>query len=169
MDLIFRSLITDDWQNVASIYLEGIRTGHATFQTVVPSWEKWDSDHLKSCRIIADCAGEMAGWAALSPVSGRCVYAGVAEVSIYLAEKFRGQKIGTLLLQKLIEESERNGIWTLQSGIFPENRASIALHEKLGFRIVGYREEIGEMDGVWRDTVLMERRSKVTGIGQDNT
>ena len=152
------------WDAVKAIYLQGIATKQATFQTEAPSWEDWDKGHLPHLRYVLFIEDVVAGWAALSPVSERCVYAGVAEVSIYIHEDFRGRGIGKLLLQKLIEESEKHGIWTLQSGIFPENLSSIALHEKLGFRKVGFREKIGKMDGVWRDTVLMERRSKTTGI-----
>ena len=151
------------WEEVRNIYLHGIATKQATFQTDAPTWEEWDKGHLSSLRYVAVIDGTVAGWAATTPVSGRCVYAGVTEVSVYIHEAFRGKGIGTALLQKLITESEGNNIWTLQSGIFPENTASIALHEKLGFRKIGYREKIGKMDGVWRDTVLMERRSKITG------
>lgn len=153
----------DHWEEVRNIYLHGIATKQATFQTDAPTWEEWDKGHLSSLRYVAVIDGTVAGWAATTPVSGRCVYAGVTEVSVYIHEAFRGKGIGTALLQKLITESEGNNIWTLQSGIFPENTASIALHEKLGFRKIGYREKIGKMDGVWRDTVLMERRSKITG------
>ena len=151
------------WPQVKSIYEEGIQTGNATFQQQAPEWENWNEDHLQHSRIVALDNDEVGGWAALSPVSERCVYAGVAEVSVYVAEKFRGKKIGTLLLKQLIAQSEINGIWTLQSGIFPENVASIKLHEANGFRIVGYREKVGQMNGVWRDTTLLERRSKLIG------
>ncbi|WP_285057557.1 GNAT family N-acetyltransferase [Pedobacter ginsengisoli] len=149
--------------DVKTIYLHGIATKQATFQTEAPSWEEWDKGHLPELRYVAIIDGAVAGWAALSPVSSRCVYAGVTEVSVYVHEDYRGKGAGTALLQKLITESETNNIWTLQSGIFPENIASIALHEKLGFRKIGYREKIGKMDGLWRDTVMMERRSKITG------
>lgn len=151
------------WPQVKSIYEEGIQTGNATFQQQAPEWENWNEDHLPHSRIVAFDNDEVAGWAALSPVSERCVYAGVAEVSVYVAEKFRGKKIGTLLLKQLIAQSEINGIWTLQSGIFPENVASIKLHEANGFRVVGYREKVGQMNGVWRDTILLERRSQLIG------
>ena len=151
------------WPQVKSIYEEGIQTGNATFQQQAPEWENWNEDHLPHSRIVALDNDEVAGWAALSPVSERCVYAGVAEVSVYVAEKFRGKKIGTLLLKQLIAQSEINGIWTLQSGIFPENVASIKLHEANGFRVVGYREKIGQMNGVWRDTTLLEKRSQLIG------
>ena len=152
-----------DWQSVEAIYREGIRTGNATFEQQVPGWEEWNNDHLQHSRIIAKADGVVAGWAALSPVSGRCVYGGVAEVSVYVAEKFRGQKIGTGLLKELIRQSEENNIWTLQAGIFPENKSSLRIHEANGFRTVGYRERIGQMNGVWRDTVLLERRSGSIG------
>lgn len=151
------------WEDVSTIYLQGIATKQATFQTEAPTWEDWDKGHLSKLRYVAIIDGTIAGWAALSPVSGRCVYAGVTEVSVYIHEGYRGKGIGKALLQKLITESETGNIWTLQSGIFPENLASIALHEKLGFRKIGYREKIGKMDGIWRDTVVLERRSKITG------
>lgn len=152
------------WENVREIYLEGIATGQATFQTTAPGWEDWDSSHTANCRFVALKNEEVMGWAALTPVSGRCVYAGVAEVSVYIAEKARGNGVGTLLLNKLVEESEKNHYWTLQSSIFPENEASIKLHQKAGFRIMGIRERIGKMNGLWRDTVILERRSTTIGI-----
>lgn len=152
------------YPQVAAIYLQGIETGVATFQTEGTDWEAWDKSHLPNCRIAAFENNQMAGWAALSPVSSRCVYAGVAEVSIYIAEGFRGKGVGKLLLQKLIEESEATGLWTLQSGIFSENKASIKLHEHCGFRIIGYREKIGKKGDVWKDNIIMERRSKTVGI-----
>ena len=153
-----------DWDDVRAIYLEGIATGNATFEKSAPDWERWDAGHLQSCRLLARAAGEVLGWAALSPVSSRCVYAGVAEVSVYVSERARGQGIGLLLLSELVADSERHGIWTLQAGIFPENQASIALHQRAGFRMVGVRERLGSMDGRWRDVVLMERRSAITGV-----
>lgn len=159
-----RNMENRDWNVVAEIYKQGIETGNATFQQEVPVWEEWDKGHLSSCRLVAETRNEVAGWAALSPVSSRCVYAGVAEVSVYVSTKFRGHKIGSFLLKKLIEESEANNIWTLQAGIFPENTPSIKIHEQYGFRGVGYREKIGNMNGVWRDTLLFERRSAKTGI-----
>jgi L-amino acid N-acyltransferase YncA len=154
----------EHWETVRKIYQEGIATGNATFETSVPEWEEWDKRHLPSCRLVARADNKVLGWAALSPVSSRCVYGGVAEVSIYVAEDARGQGIGRRLLAALVEASEQNGIWTLQAGIFPENAASIQLHQQAGFRIVGRRERIGRMDGRWRDTVLMERRSAVVGV-----
>ena len=158
------SLLPSHWERVKDIYEEGIRSGNATFQQSAPAWEQWDGDHLPHSRIVAMLDNEVAGWAALTPVSGRCVYAGVGEVSVYVGEKFRGRGIGGSLLKELVQQSEENALWTLQAGIFPENTASIRLHEANGFRRVGYREKIGRMNGVWRDTVLMERRSSVVGM-----
>lgn len=155
----------DDWPTVAAIYASGIATGEATFQTSVPTWSLWDASHLPTCRLIARAAdGTIEGWAALSPVSSRPVYAGVAEVSVYVAEPVRGQGVGRRLLAALVAESEKDGRWTLQAGIFPENEASVALHVSCGFRIVGRRERIGSRDGVWRDNLLLERRSSVVGL-----
>ncbi|SDG87186.1 GNAT family N-acetyltransferase [Chitinophaga filiformis] len=152
------------WEQVKTIYESGIATGNATFQTSAPSWEEWDKAHIQHCRLVAVENDTVLGWAALTPVSGRCVYAGVAEVSVYVAEAARGKGTGSKLMQALISESEGNGFWTLQAGIFPENTASIRLHEQHGFRQVGYREKIGQMNGIWRNTVLMERRSNVVGV-----
>jgi phosphinothricin acetyltransferase len=162
--IILRPMTPMDWESVAEIYRQGIETGNATFQTEVPSWDNWNSGHLKLCRIIAVCQDEIVGWAALLPVSGRSVYAGVAEVSVYVSTHHTGRKIGTNLLEKLISESEKAGFWTLQSSVFAENKASIKIHENLGFRHIGYREKIAKLNGLWRDTILLERRSKVTGI-----
>lgn len=150
------------WPAVAEIYKEGIATGNATFEQTCPSWEEWDSDHKKECRFVMFEEDELLGWAALSNVSGRCIYAGVCEVSVYVAARSRGRGIGKNLLNALIAESEKQGIWTLQSGIFPENKASIQLHKNLGFREVGFREKIGKMNGIWRDVVLLEKRSDLT-------
>ena len=152
------------YKEVAAIYLQGIATGIATFQTEATDWENWDKSHLSNCRLAAFAEHQMAGWTALSPVSSRCIYAGVAEVSIYIEENFRAKGVGKYLLLKLIEESESAGLWTLQSGIFPNNSASIKLHEQCGFRTIGYREKIGKIDGVWKDNIIMERRSKIVGI-----
>jgi phosphinothricin acetyltransferase len=160
-ELRIEPMTADDWPDVRSIYLEGIATGNATFEQSAPEWEIWDAAHLKECRIVARLHDGLVGWAALTPVSGRCVYAGVAEVSVYVAERMRGRKIGQRLLASLIEESEKHGIWTLQAGIFPENTASIGAHKRCGFRVVGTREKLGRMNGVWRDVILMERRSKL--------
>jgi phosphinothricin acetyltransferase len=152
-----------DWPTVSKIYGEGIATGNATFEKSIPDWQKWDASHLRTCRLVARSGDGVLGWAALTPVSGRCVYAGVAEVSVYVALRARGQHIGSKLLCALVEASEHEGIWTLQAGIFPENIVSIELHKRCGFSIVGTRERLGRMDGRWRDVALMERRSKVVG------
>src|SRR5580693_7144813 len=154
---VVSEMTSQDWNAVRAIYLEGIKTGNATFEESAPEWEKWDAGHLKACRFVARLGSEILGWAALSPVSGRCVYAGVAEVSVYVAEKARGRRIGSSLLDALVGASERQGIWTLQAGIFPENVSSIELHKRTGFRIVGTREKLGCMNGRWRDVILMER------------
>jgi phosphinothricin acetyltransferase len=164
MDLQIRDMTEDDWPRVSEIYFEGIETERATFETVVPSWELWDQGHLGTPRLVATEGGHIVGWAALSPVSQRAVYAGVAEVSVYVAGAMRGRGIGRALLNRLSEASERNGIWTLQAGIFAGNEASIALHRRCGFRVVGVRERIGWLHGAWHDVVLMERRSAAVGI-----
>jgi len=162
--VIIEEMSEKSWEAVRGIYNAGIATKNATFQSEAPEWEAWDQSHRKDCRLIALVNDQIAGWAALSNVSSRCVYDGVAEVSIYIDTAFRGMGIGDQLMKRLIKESERQGIWTLQSGIFPENEASIALHLKNGFRILGTREKIGKMDNRWRDTITLERRSKVVGI-----
>ena len=163
--MVVREMTQSDWSDVARIYDEGIATGYATFETNVPQYGDWDKAHVRLCRLIAEEDGSIQGWAALSPVSSRCVYGGVAEISIYIGENARGKGIGKVLLARLIEESERAGYWTLQSGIFPENKASIKLHERLGFRFLGKRESIGKTnDGIWKDNLLFERRSKKVGI-----
>ena len=153
----------DHWPQVKAIYENGIATGHATFQTSAPEWEEWNSAHVKSCRLVAIENDKILGWAALTAVSGRCVYAGVAEVSVYVDEKVRGKGIGSALLYELIRESEEDNFWTIQAGIFPENMASIKIHQSAGFRIIGTREKIGQMNGIWRDTILLERRSTTVG------
>ena len=154
-----------DWSRVSKIYAEGISTGHATFETTTPSFENWDKAHIKNCRLVAEVNGKVLGWAALSPVSSRCVYGGIGEVSVYVSSEARGLGIGKALLQELITESETAGYWTLQSGIFPENNASIKLHEKVGFRFIGRREKVGKTkDGLWKDNLLFEKRSKNVGI-----
>jgi L-amino acid N-acyltransferase YncA len=157
-------LLSEHWPSVKAIYEQGIATGHATFQTSAPEWAEWDGAHLKHSRLVALENGQVIGWAALTPVSGRCVYAGVAEISVYIAPEHRGKKIGETLLEALVAESEKNGLWTLQAGIFPENIPSLKIHEKTGFRLIGFREKIGQMKGIWRDTVLLERRSKTVAI-----
>jgi L-amino acid N-acyltransferase YncA len=161
---VIETMRVEDWSQVAAIYREGIATGNATFETEVPSWEEWHRRHLRFARLVARGANRIGGWAALSPVSMRQVYAGVAEVSVYVGAQGRGRGLGKMLLQALIDASEKNGIWTLQAGIFPENVSSIALHKGCGFREVGRRERIGMLRGVWRDTVLLERRSAATGV-----
>ncbi|MCA8833118.1 GNAT family N-acetyltransferase [Hymenobacter pini] len=153
------------WPQVRAIYEAGMATGNATFEIKAPEWEAWDIGHLRHSRLVAvDNAGRVLGWVALSPVSGRCVYGGVAEISIYVAAEARGQGVGRQLLQALIQESEANGIWTLQAGTFEENTASISLHTQAGFRVIGHRERIGQHQGVWRNTVQMERRSPTVGV-----
>lgn len=161
--VVIEAMRDDDWPRVRAIYLEGIATGDATFETGAPSFEAWDASHLKTCRLVARIGEEIAGWAALSPVSSRCVYGGVAEVSVYVGEKARGRGVGRALLASLVEESERNKLWTLQAGVLAENEASIRLHERCGFRVVGTREKLGRLKGVWRDVVLLERRSRIVG------
>ncbi len=158
------SMVADHWSEVKRIYEEGIATGNATLETAIPSWEKWDADHLSTCRWVAVDEGRIAGWAALSPVSGRCVYGGVAEVSVYVGRSSRGRGAGRQLLHTLVTSSESNGLWTLQAGILAENEASIRLHLACGFRTVGVREKLGQLNGVWRDIVLMERRSPTVGL-----
>jgi phosphinothricin acetyltransferase len=162
--ITLENMLPKHWDEVKQIYEDGIATGNATFQHQAPEWEEWNNSHLAESRIIAKEGEMILGWAALTPVSGRCVYVGVAEVSVYVSDKARGKGLGKQLLQKLIEESEANNIWTLQAGIFPENIASIKIHEASGFRILGTRERIGQMNGKWRDTILMERRSTIIGV-----
>jgi L-amino acid N-acyltransferase YncA len=157
--LAVRGLRPSDWTAVAAIYAEGIETRNATFETEVPSWEAWNAAHLAEHRLVAQIDGEVVAWAAISPVSERCVYVGVVENSVYVAESARGRGIGRELLARLVESTERAGIWTMQAGVFPENDASLALHRALGFRVVGTRERLGRLDGAWRDVVLLERRS----------
>lgn len=162
--IAIRAMTPADWPSVRAIFEQGIATGDATFQPYAPSWEDWDHGHLPDCRIVAIADGTCVGWAALSAVSAREVYRGVGEVSVYVAEAARGQGIGHRLLVGLIEVSEAAGIWTLQAGIFPENRASLVLHERCGFRRVGTRERLGRLKEVWRDVELLERRSRRVGI-----
>jgi phosphinothricin acetyltransferase len=163
MTFAIETMRPDDWSQVRSIYLEGIAAGDATFETEAPAWELWDATHLGGCRLVARDGGSLLGWAALSRVSNRSVYGGVAEVSIYVAAIARGRGIGKVLLASLIDAAERSGLWTLQAGIFPENEASLRLHRRCGFREVGRRERIGKLRGVWRDVLLLERRSHRVG------
>lgn len=163
MTRTIREMTPADWPVVARIYEEGIATGHATFETDVPDWESWDEGHHEECRLVMEWEGQVVAWAALSPVSRRHVYRGVAEHSIYVAPEVRGRGVGRLLLRALIESAEEAGFWTLQTSIFPENEASVFLHTSEGFRILGTRERVGRHHGTWRDTVLMERRSRVVG------
>tara|TARA_R110001583_G_scaffold15295_7_gene63091 strand:- start:291 stop:788 length:498 start_codon:yes stop_codon:yes gene_type:complete len=159
-----REMQSSDWNAVAKIYAEGIATGYATFEKNIPTYESWNNAHLPMCRLVAVKNSNVMGWAALSPVSSRCVYGGVAEVSIYVSEKYKGHGVGSMLINKLISQSEDKGFWTLQSGIFPENESSIALHKKAGFRYIGRREKVGQLNGIWKDNLLFERRSKSVGI-----
>ncbi len=164
MELIIRAMEREDWNAVAAIFQEGIDLKTSTFHQEVPSYEGWDASHTADCRLVAVSEGQVIGWTALTPYSSRKVYAGVAELGIYIKAEFRGRKVGEKLLRALIEESEKQGYWMLQAGIFEINRASIALHEKVGFRMVGYRERIGrDGNGIWQNTVLMERRSPQIG------
>lgn len=160
----FKYIQKEDYSKVQSIYAEGLTTGNATFQTTIPEWEDWDASHHLHSRLGIEMEGKLIAWAALSPVSKRKVYEGVAEVSIYVGENYQGQQLGSILLKELIVESEKNGIWTLVASIFPENFSSIRIHEKNGFKILGRREKIAQLHGVWRDTVLMERRSLSVGF-----
>lgn len=165
MDYVVEQMRVSDWEQVRAIYLEGIHSGHSTFETDAPSWEQWDEGHLSFARLVVRDREvrnpqRLLGWAALSAVSKRHVYRGVAELTVYVAEVARGRGVGRALLEALIVESERNGIWTLQASIFPENVASVKLHQRCGFREVGRRERIAMLNGTWRDTLLFERRSQ---------
>lgn len=153
----------EHWPEVARIYADGIATGNATFETDVPPWERWDEAHLPDHRFVAMRGPEVVGWVAVTPVSDRCVYGGVVENSVYVAASVRGQGAGRLLLERLIASTEAAGIWTIQTGIFPENDVSVRVHERVGFEIVGRRTRIGKLNGVWRDVLLIERRSTVVG------
>ncbi|WP_310604608.1 GNAT family N-acetyltransferase [Anaerosporobacter sp.] len=166
MAFTIRTMNKEDYESVKDIYLEGIATKKATFQTTASDYDTWSNGHIEECRFVAvNEDNQVLGWVALSPTSSRCVYKGVNEVSIYIAQKARGQHVGTALLNKVIEESEQIDIWTLQSGIIEINEASIALHKKCGFRMVGLRENIArDVDGIWRNTVIMERRSQIVGL-----
>jgi L-amino acid N-acyltransferase YncA len=165
LEYVIEEMMKEDWKQVANIYLEGIKTGIATFQTSVPTFENWNISHISSCRLVVRAGNNVLGWGALSKTSSRTVYEGVAEVSIYIGEKYKSQGIGKALLTKLIKVSEENGFWTLQSGIIRNNFSSITLHKKCGFREIGIREKVAKMnDEAWLDVVLMERRSKIIGI-----
>jgi len=157
-EMEIRDMQPEDWPAVKAVYEEGIATKMATFELAAPGWKEWDDDHLPSARIVAEVDGAVVGWAALSPTSRRACYSGVVEESVYVAESARGRGVGQALLGELLARTDAAGVWTVQASIFPENRASVALHERCGFRVVGTRERIARMDGVWRDTVLMERR-----------
>jgi phosphinothricin acetyltransferase len=163
LETIIDAMHTADWVSVRSIYSEGVTTGQATFETEAGDWASWNDAHMPAPRLVARDTERVLGWAALSPVSGRCVYGGVADVSVYVAVSSRGKGIGAKLLRGLIAASEREGIWTLQAGIFPENGASVALHRACGFREVGRRERLGQLHGVWRDVLIFERRSRSVG------
>jgi len=156
---MIRTMLQSDSERVLDIYRMGLETGNATFETVVPSWQEWDSRHLSHSRFVFDDDGIVMGWAALSPFSTREAYRGVAELSIYVATGFRGRKLGSELMEQVISSSEQNGIWTLVSSVFPENEATLKLHKKYGFRVIGRRERIARHEGKWRDTILLERRS----------
>ena len=164
MAVVTEPLRREDWDDILAIYQEGIATGHATFETDAPDWRTWDADHLATCRLVARADHAVVGWASLSPVSERCIHQGVAETSVYVRAAARGRGVGRALLTALVEASGDAGIWTLQAGIFPENIASLAIHNACGFREVGLRERIGKMGDVWRDTLLLERRSRVVGV-----
>ncbi|MEX0315655.1 MAG: N-acetyltransferase family protein [Allomuricauda sp.] len=159
-----RKMNASDWEQVSQIYREGIATGFATFEQETPDYQHWNQAHVEQCRLVAEENGKVTGWAALSPVSSRCVYGGVGEVSVYVRKNDRGRGIGRILLEQLITESEKAGFWTIQSGIFPENEGSIQLHKKVGFRFIGKRERVGKLDGVWKDNLLFEKRSTKVGI-----
>lgn len=159
LSVTIRTMDLDDWPAVQAILAEGIQSGIATLETEVPDWSEWNGGHLHHCRLVALDADTVAGWGALSPVSRRRAYRGVAEVSVYVATRARQRGVGKVLLKRLIECSESEGIWTLQAAMFPENEASVTLHEACGFRTVGRRERLGEQRGTWRDVLLMERRS----------
>jgi L-amino acid N-acyltransferase YncA len=169
MKYVIDTMRPEDWQHVRSIYLEGIRTGNSTFEADAPDWAKWDSAHLPEHRLVIRSGASVLAWAALSPVSSRSVYSGVTELSLYVAAGWRGKGIGSVLLEAVISSSEKAGIWTLQGAIFPENEGSLHMVKKHGFREIGRRERIGRMThgnlaGIWRDVIFVERRSTVAGV-----
>jgi len=163
-EITIRTLRPADWPEVREIYDDGIASGNATFETKAPAWEEWDTKQIQACRLVAEEGGKVQGWAALWPASDRCVYGGVAEVSVYVGRETQGKGVGSRLLQELVTASEKEGFWTLQAGIFPENESSVRIHEKCGFRVIGHRERLGKMNDTWRDVLLMERRSPTVGI-----
>jgi phosphinothricin acetyltransferase len=164
LGVIINAMQDKDWDQVCAVYLEGLATGQASFETEAPSWEHWDAAHLGHSRLVARADGRVVGWAALTPMSRRPCYAGVAEVSIYVSAEHRGRGLGKWLLRALIASSERHGIWTLYGSTFPENEASLRLQTACGFRLMGRRERIARHHGIWRDTVITERRSRVVGV-----
>jgi phosphinothricin acetyltransferase len=164
MMMEIQALTPHHWPEVKAIYQAGIGTGNAHFSLTIPEWDEWDHEHVKNCRLVATENGQVLGWAALTAISDRCVFAGVAEVSIYMAEQARGKGIGKQLLAELVKQSEAENFWTLEARIFAENEASIHIHQQNGFRVVGRRERIGKLNGIWRDVLLLERRSTNTGL-----
>jgi phosphinothricin acetyltransferase len=164
--VFIRAMERGDWERVRAIYEQGIATGLATFESAAPEWDEWDEDHLAVCRLVgvAEDTADVIGWAALSPVSDRCVYGGVAEVSVYVDATSHGKGMGSALLRRLIEDSEAAGFWTLQAGVFPENEASVRVHENQGFRVIGVREKLGKLGEKWQDVLLLERRSTRVGV-----
>jgi phosphinothricin acetyltransferase len=162
--MLIRSMVRADFPSIKSIYQQGIDTGHATFQVEANDWDEWDISTMSVCRLVSVIENNVVAWAALSAISSRCVYVGRAEVSIYVDEQHRGTGIGSSLLKGLIKSSEEEGIWSLEASIFPENKASLSIHKKNGFIVVGLREKLGKMNNHWRDLILMERRSLIVGI-----
>lgn len=161
---MIREMKSSDAPAVLDIYAKGLKTRNATFETVVPSWEKWDASHHRFCRLVFVEAETVIGWVALSPVSSRECYAGAAELSIYVDTDHLGKGVGSQLMARVLPESEEHGIWTIHASIFPENTTTLRLHKTFGFREVGIRERIARLDGRWRSTLILERRSKVVGL-----
>lgn len=164
-DIVITEMSFADWNSVREIFVEGIRTANATFRTEAPSWDEWNDDHLTNCRFVAKQNGAVVGWVAFTSISTMCAFSGVVEVSIYIASTAAGMGVGSKLLQHIIDSSEQKQIWTIQAMIFPENIASLNLHKKFGFEEVGTRKQIGRLNGIWRDVVLLERRSNMVGVG----